>query len=139
MIDVVLDTSVLVAALLGDGPNRRTAREVLTRPDVFRLCYSSQIMAEYEDVLSRPLVTSRGLQNEARSLLALVGRVGEEVVPKPVYAIVYPDLDDRPFLEAAVYVEGALVTNNLKDYPFLGVTMLSPEEFLGWIDARAHR
>ena len=139
MIDVVFDTNVLVGALIkGDGPNRHAMREVLATPESFRICYSSQIMAEYEDVLSRPMITARGLQDEARALLALIRRVGNEVVPKPVYALVYPDLDDRPFLECAVYVEGALVTNNLKDFPFLGVTILGPEEFLNWLEERSH-
>ena len=93
-------------------------------------------MAEYEEVLARPVITARGLQEETRALLSLIRRVGSEVVPKPVYAVAYPDLDDRPFFECAVYVEGALVTNNLKDYPFLGVTSLGPEEFLGWLEER---
>ena len=137
MISVVFDTNVLVGTLLkGDGPNRRAMRAVLAEPASFRICYSSQIMAEYEDVLARPVITARGLQDEARALLKLVRNVGCEVIPKPVYAVVYPDLDDRPFLETAVYVEGALVTNNLKDFPFLGVTILGPEEFLDWLEQR---
>lgn len=137
MVDVVFDTNVLVGALLkGDGPNRMVMRAVFAEPSSFRVCYSSQIMAEYEDVLSRPVITARGLQEEAQALLSLIKRVGSEVVPKPVYALVYPDIDDRPFLEAAVYVDGALVTNNPKDFPFLGVTVLGPEEFLGWLDSR---
>lgn len=137
MINVVFDTNVLVGALIkGAGPNRRVLREALANPSSFRICYSSQIMAEYEDVLSRPVITARGLQEEARGLLQLVRRVGLEVVPKPVYAVVYPDLDDRPFLEAAVYVDGALITNNLKDFPFLGVTILGPDEFLAWLNQR---
>ena len=137
MIDIVFDTNVLVGALLkGDGPNRSAMRAVLADPSSFRICYSSQIMAEYEDVLGRPVITMRGLQDEARALLGLVKRVGCEIVPKPVYALVYPDADDRPFLEAAVYVGGALITNNLKDFPFLGVTILGPDEFLGWLEQR---
>ena len=138
MIGIVFDTNVLVGALLkGDGPNRRAMRATLSDPSSFQIAYSSQIMAEYEDVLLRPIITARGLQDEARALLELIRRVGCEVVPKPVYALVYPDLDDRPFLETAVYVEGALVTNNLKDYAFLGVTILGPDEFLEWLDSRS--
>ena len=136
MIDVVLDTNVLMGALLkGNGPNRRVMRAVISDPKRFRISYSSQMMAEYEDVLSRPAITARGLQDEAEALLSLMRTVGREVVPKPVYALMYPDLDDRPFLEAAVYVNGALVTNNIRDYPFLGVTVLGPEEFLSWLES----
>lgn len=137
MIDVVFDTNVLVGALLkGDGSCRRAMRAVLAEPQTFSVCYSSQIMAEYEDVMSRPVITARGLQDEARALLALIRRVGHEVVPTPVRGVVYPDVDDRPFLELAVYVRGALVTCNLRDFPFLGVVILGPDEFLGWLDER---
>ena len=133
MIDVVLDTNVLAAALLQpDGSNRRALRTVIARSDAFKICVSSQMFAEYRDVLSRPFITARGLADEAEALLNLIREVGEEIVPKPVYAVVYPDRTDRPFLEAAVYVDGALITNNVKDFPFKGVIVLGPEDFLDW-------
>ena len=37
---------------------------------------------------------------------------------------------DKPFLEAAVYVSGVLVTNNVRDFPFAGVRILRAGEFL---------
>lgn len=138
MIDVVLDTNVLVASLFKpDGPNRRALRTVIANPGMFRICYSSQIMAEYEDVLSRPAVTTRGLREESSALIALLRQVGSQVVPKFVPALVYPEEDDRPFLEAVVYVKGMLITNNLSDFPFAGVSILAPEEFLAWFDSYA--
>lgn len=137
MIPVVFDTNVLVAALIKPrGPNRDVLRILIGNDDVFEICYSSQMMAEYEDVLSRPVVTGRGLADNARRLITLVRRVGSEVVPKLVSAVVYPDPDDRPFLEATTYVDGVLVTNNLKDCPFLGVNILGPDEFLTWWSSR---
>ena len=60
-------------------------------------------------MLSRPFITARGLADEAEALLNLIREVGEEIVPKPVYAVVYPDRTDRPFREAAVYVDGCLL------------------------------
>ncbi len=135
MINVVLDTNVIVASLLRqDGSNRRALRKVIARPDVFRICYSSLMIAEYEDVLTRPIITARGLAEEAGALLSLIRDVGDEIVPKPVYALVYPDRKDRPFLEAAVYVDGVLITNNTRDFPFAGVTVLAPEDFLTWCE-----
>lgn len=137
MIDVVFDTNVLVAALLKpSGSNRQAMRTVFANPQAFRICYSSQIMAEYEDVLSRPAITMRGIHEEAQALLGLIRQVGTEVVPKRVPAVVYPDEDDRPFLEAVVYVGGILLTNNLSDFPFAGVSILAPEEFLSWWESR---
>lgn len=133
MVSVVLDTNILVASLLKpSGSNRDALRIIIGNPRAFEICYSSQMMAEYEDVLARPVITGRGLGENADRLLRLMRRVGKEIVPKRVPALVYPDPDDRPFLEAAAYVDGILLTNNLKDYPFIGVTILAPEEFVDW-------
>lgn len=137
MIDVVLDTNVLAASLLkSDGPNQELLRLIASRRDVFRVCYSSQMLAEYRDVLDRPFVTGRGLAEAADALVGLLCEIGEEVVPRFVPAIVYPDVDDKPFLEAAIYVHGILITNNLRDYPFLGVNVVGPEDFLAWWQQR---
>lgn len=133
MIDIVLDTNVFVATLLQPkGVNSRTLRKILSRSDLFKICYSSQMFAEYHEGLSRPVITARGLHSEAQALLEIIQDVGEEVIPKPVYALLYPDRNDRPFLEAVVYVNGILITNNLKDFPFAGISVLGPEEFLTW-------
>ena len=93
-------------------------------------------MDEYEDVLSRPIIRQADLSNEAKRLLDVFRDFGYEIVPKFLPAIVYPDIKDRPFLEACVYVDGVLITNNLKDFPFVGVNILAPKEFLEWKDTQ---
>lgn len=136
MINVVVDTNVLMASLLKqNGPNRAALRKVLDPASPLQLCYSSQMADEYRDVLHRFPIVSRGLVEVADGLLRLVLMAGEEIVPEYVPAIVYPDEKDRPFLEAAVYVDGVLLTNNVRDFPFLGVTVIGPEEFLGWCES----
>lgn len=135
MVNVVVDTNVLMASLLKrEGPNRSALRKVLDPATPLKLCLSSQILDEYSDVLHRYPIESRGLTPQADGLVSLMRRCGEEVIPKFIPAIVYPDEDDRAFLEAAVYVNGILLTNNLKDYPFLGVTVIGPQEFLDWCE-----
>lgn len=137
MIDVIIDTNVLVAALLRKGGSNRAAlRKVLDPRTPLQICYSSQMVSEYRDVLSRHLVASRGLSAQAEALLDIVLEEGDEVVPKYLPAIVYPDEKDRPFLEAAVYVEGIILTDNLKDFPYLGVTVIAPDELLSWCEAQ---
>lgn len=136
MIDVVLDTNVLVAALISpDGEHARVLMRLLERPDAYNLVVSSQIIDEYQDVLSRSIVTLRGLKPEADALLDLIREVADEVVPKAIPALVYPDVKDKPFLEAAVYVGGVLVTNNVRDFPFAGVRILRAGEFLRFAEA----
>lgn len=131
MIDVVLDTNVLVSALLTPrGEHAKALRKVLTNPATFNLVVSSQMVDEYRDVLSRSIITLRGLSEEAAALLDLVCSTAEEVVPKAIPALVYPDEKDKPFLEAAVYTNGVLISNNTKDYPFIGVRIMKAGEFL---------
>lgn len=135
MINVVFDTNVLVAALLApSGEHAQTLMRVLERPDAFSLVVSSQILDEYRDVLGRSIVTLRGLQPEADALLTLVKEVAEEVVPRAIPQLVYPDVKDKPFLEAAVYVGGVLITNNIRDFPFAGVRVLRAGEFLRFFE-----
>lgn len=140
MIDVVLDTNVLVAALLApSGDHAKVLTRMLKRPDAFNLVVSSQIVDEYRDVLSRSVITLRGLKEEANALLRVVISVAEEVVPKCIPALVYPDEKDKPFLEAVVYVNGILVSNNTKDYPFVGVRILKAGDFLRFVDSMGLR
>lgn len=136
MIDVVLDTNVLVATLLSPaGEHARALMKVLQNPRAFKVVASSQIIDEYRDVLSRSVVTLRGLKEEADALLELIVSVADEVVPKAIPALVYPDEKDKPFLEAAVYVDGMLISNNTKDYPFAGVRILKAGEFLRFAES----
>lgn len=131
MIDVVLDTNVLVATLLTPrGEHAKALMVVLKHPETFNLVVSSQITDEYRDVCGRSIVTLRGLKEEADALLDLITSVAEEVVPKAIPQLVYPDEKDKPFIEAAVYVRGVLISNNTRDYPFAGVRILRAGEFL---------
>ncbi len=136
MIDVVLDTNVLVAALLKPKGDHATAlMQILKYPDQFNIVVSSQMIDEYRDVLSRSVITLRGLKEEAEALLSLILSIAEEIVPKAIPALVYPDEKDKPFLEAAVYVNGLLLSNNTNDYPFAGVRIMKAGEFLRFTKA----
>lgn len=36
-----------------------------------------------------------------------------------------------------MYVDGVLLTNNVRDFPFLGVIVIGLREFLGWCESAA--
>jgi hypothetical protein len=40
-------------------------------------------------------------------------------------------------INVVVDTNAILLTNNLRDFPFLGVHIVAPEEFLAWCDSRA--
>jgi predicted nucleic acid-binding protein len=131
MIEIVLDTNVLTAALLKpEGIHAHTLLTILQNPHAFKIVVSSQIFDEYTDVLSREIITLRGLKPEADALLALIATSSLEVIPKSIDHLVYPDIKDKPFVEAAVYIDGLLITNNIRDYPFVGLRTLRAGEFL---------
>lgn len=128
---VVLDTNAIVGALLNStGVHALLLLELVGNPDKYTIVVNQQILSEYEDVLSRSFLSLRGLARDARELLSLIEQVSEDVVSKPIGWLVYPDIDDKPFLEAAVYVGGVLITNNLSDFPFYGVRIMQAAEFL---------
>ena len=133
MINVVLDTNILMASLIKkSGSNRAALRKELDPKSPLCICNSSSMADEYLEVLHRYPISSRGLVSEAEALFKLILDAGEQIIPKFIPAIVYPDDQDRPFLEAAVYVDAILLTNNLRDFPFLGVNVIAPEDFLSW-------
>ena len=137
MVDIVLDTNVLYAAVLDKhGVNRRCIKLLSENLKDFRLCFSSQMFDEYTDIFKNPIISARGVTRQVERLLSWISKSGEEIVPKYMPAIVYPDEKDRRFLEAAVYADAILITNNLKHYPFLGVRIMGPESFLAWCETK---
>lgn len=136
MINIVLDTNVLVASLINNtGLNSQVLSYVFHNLNNFNIVVSSQISDEYKDVLHRSEIGFRGLRNEADGLRELVRQEAVEVIPKSLDFLRYPDIKDKPFLEVAVYVDGILITNNIKDFPFLGVRIMQPGEFLQAVEA----
>jgi putative PIN family toxin of toxin-antitoxin system len=127
----VLDTNVVVSALLSPfGPPGRVVDLVFARK--IDVLYDDRIIAEYEEVLSRPRL--RIGAGDAAALVLFVIRYGV-LVPASPLGIVLPDPDDLPFVEvASAGLANALVTGNTRHYvPSTGtlpVTVLNPAEFM---------
>jgi putative PIN family toxin of toxin-antitoxin system len=115
MIRVVLDTNVLVSAILSPfGPPARILQLALARADV-ELCLSGEVYAEYEDVLRRPRLHRS--EAEIASILRAVHDCGFWVKPTRRVTVCL-DPDDDIFLECAEASEADyLVTGNLKHFP----------------------
>ena len=131
MISVVLDTNVLVASLL--KPSREYSRAlafILSNLDKFQIVTSSQVRDEYAEVLSRRFITLRGLSKVANGLLEIIDDVSVEVVPKSLAHLPFLDVDDKPFVELAVYTNSIVVTNNVANFPFADLKVLRAGEFL---------
>lgn len=123
---VVVDTNVLVSAMLGPG---RVPDKLLTTLFERRvhLLYDARIRAEYADVVRRPKFRAIPVERRERMLADLLA-VGTELRDVAPYAGLLADPDDRVFIEVALAGRAdALITGNLKDYPQgLGFEVLPP-------------
>jgi uncharacterized protein len=115
MIRVVLDTNILVSALLQpQGLPARILLMTLAEPAT-HLCVSGDIHAEYEEVIRRPkFKRSEAVIEQA---LRAIRQNGFWVKPSEKVLAAF-DANDNIFLECAQAARAHfLVTGNLKDFP----------------------
>lgn len=114
----VIDTNVLVSALISSNVGAATVQIVgrLISGDIIPV-YSSVIMNEYREVLSREKFKFDS--EMVNYILSVVEKYGVLVEPSPA-DLILPDMKDLPFYEAILekHDENAyLVTGNLRHFP----------------------
>ena len=128
---VILDTSVMVAGLIA----RRGAASALV--DAFfknrlALAYTPAMLGEYAEVLERPEFSSVITPADRIGVILKIHTSGRLVEPVNVPHAAWPDVDDLPFVAAALATElKILVTLNPRDFEpakAFGVRVLSPAE-----------
>ncbi|MCR5315750.1 MAG: putative toxin-antitoxin system toxin component, PIN family [Bacteroidaceae bacterium] len=131
MIYVVIDTNVLVSALITKNPEAATAKVVrLLLEQEFVPLYDADIIAEYEDVLHRSKFPI--LKETADSLISFIIENGIES-SRVDFEESMPDEDDRVFYEVSLSQEDSfLVTGNLKHYP-TSPCVITPADFVNLI------
>ena len=128
MIYAVIDTNVLVSALITHNPTSATSKVVrLLLEEKFTPLYDKDVIEEYQEVLHRPKF--KLLPGVADALIAHIMEHGIEV-SRTSFPIPMPDEDDRVFYEISLSTEDSfLVTGNLKHYPQTP-NVVSPTDFL---------
>lgn len=133
---IVLDTNVLVSALLVQGsvPDQVLGTVLAGRS---RIVLDGRIMREYRAVLARP---EFGFGPERVDDLLLLLDRSEWIIAGPL-PLEIPDATDLPFLEVAVGAGAdALVTGNPRHFQLrkgrLDIPVLTPRQYL---DLRAGR
>ena len=131
MIYAVIDTNVLVSALITKNPEAATATVVrLLLDNGFVPLYDADIIAEYEDVLHRSKFPI--LPEVADALISYIVEHGVEA-SRVNFDEPMPDEDDRVFYEITLCKEDSfLVTGNLKHYP-TSPRVITPAEFINII------
>ncbi len=132
MIYAVIDTNVLVSALITHNRQSPTAKVVrLLLNGEFMPLYESVIIEEYQEVLHR--AKFKFLPGVADSLISFIKEHGIET-SRTVFRESMPDEDDRVFYEVSLSVDDSfLVTGNLKHYPQTP-KVISPADFLKLIE-----
>jgi putative PIN family toxin of toxin-antitoxin system len=131
MIGVVLDTNIVVSALLiPQGPPARVFLMALQNQDT-QLCVSAEVFAEYEEVLNRPKFNFT-----VSAIAATLGGFREKGFwVKPTGKVsVCDDPDDDIFLECAeAAAADYLITGNQRHFPAPGwgrLKIVTAREFL---------
>ena len=128
MIYAVIDTNVLVSALITHNSSSATAKVVkLLTEGSFIPLYDNDIIKEYQEVLHRSKF--KLVEGVADALISLIMENGIEVT-RTSFLKEMPDEDDRVFYEVALSDEDSfLVTGNLKHYPQTP-QVISPANFI---------
>lgn len=122
---VVLDTNVLVSALLTPAGNPSTILQATLDGDL-TLVYSDAILTEYHSVLARPRFGFD--RRDIAELLAFIEAFGESIDPQPS-DVFMPDQDDRQFYDAGMAAKAMVVTGNVKHYPRSDL-VITPADFV---------
>ena len=128
---VVLDTNVLVSALLTGGGTADMAVQLILQ-GAATLLVDSRILAEYDEVTARARFGFDEV--ERRAMLEVLELIAEPVVARPL-RLTLPDPDDRVFVEVALAGRAdVIVTGNVKHFiprrGSLAVKVQSPREFV---------
>jgi len=127
---VVLDTNVLVSALITPFGNASRILDMVIRGDI-RLLYDDRILSEYRDVLSRKKFDFN--IEDVDLMLDYFETDGIKITPSIIDEPLV-DKDDIQFLEVAVTGNAdALVTGNKRHFKIKSAKnckIMSPDEFL---------
>ena len=126
MIKAVIDTNVLVSAFWTKNrlsPTVRIANAIAQ--DMFMPVYSTEMISEYREVLSRTKFNFSAV--EVNALVDHIVTHGELSEPAEVNAY-FHDPDDKVFYCTAIAKESKLVTGNIKHYPHADF-VVTPAQF----------
>ena len=110
---VVVDTNVLVSAILANGPP--AAIVDMIADGKLRPFYNDYIISEYWDVLHRPKFGFLSLQ--INRLLDTIVKTGVAVDVNIPSTISMTDEEDRKFYDVAKISHACLISGNIKHFP----------------------
>ena len=132
MFKLVIDTNVIISALLKQGSNSALILSLILRGDC-RICVTEKIFSECEEVLGRGKFKKL---DQVRELLATLRSRALWVVPKVTIDDMAKDPEDNVFLECALESKADfLITGNVHHFPeekFHRTSIVTPAEFASY-------
>ena len=125
MIRVVLDTNVVVSALLSLHGTPAQILDLVFGEEI-QVYYSDRIRIEYRDVLSRPSL--KVMPEKAGRFIEILKEVGISIEPT-ISEIPLPDESDRVFYDTARDSAAILITGNRRHYPTED-SIMTPRSFI---------
>ena len=123
---LVIDTNIIVSAIKSGIKKDSNGNTIYTKAyklmkDVFigkhKMVVSSEIIAEYEDVLHRPYLQLDQIKVDKFLSFVKYTAIWIEPLPTTQSQVEMKDKDDRMFFDVAKCLNIKLVTDNLKHYP----------------------
>lgn len=136
MVDVVLDTNVLVAALRSSRGASFCLLSLVER-NLFTVHVSTPLVTEYEAVLKRGITSL-----SAEEIDDVIDYICSKAVLNKIFYLWRPvlkDPDDDFVLELAVKANATIVTWNVTDFKRaarFGITVMTPREFLATLEVQ---
>jgi uncharacterized protein len=129
---VVIDTNVIVSSIIQKGYSYRIIHDLFLE-DKFQFCVSSQLLAEYYEVLARPRFSKfPDFFTKAESILVDIESRATKYEPKIKLDLI-SDKDDNMVLELAdASMADFLITGNSTDFTFATykeTKIVSPREY----------
>jgi putative PIN family toxin of toxin-antitoxin system len=135
---IVLDTNVVVSALLWRGTPHRLRDAIRQNPDT-KLSTSAVLLDELAKVLARPFATRRLalIGTSARTLITDYALAADVVTPLAVLSVIAADPDDDHVIAAAGAARADLIVSGDRHLLDLGthggIRILSPAQALATI------
>jgi len=130
-VKVVVDTNVIVAGLVAEGVCRDIVKRRLPACELFT---SPSLL----DELTAKLRDKFGLDPDELPLLKLYQDMATVMKPKPLLKPICRDQDDDELLATALASKAGIILTGNKDLlvlkEFQGIKILSPRQFVEWLD-----
>ena len=129
MINAVIDTNILVSALLTPTGNSAEVFNYVMN-GIVNICYDSRVIAEYSEVLLWPKFNFD--EKTVKQVIDYIIYSGVSIIPVPIMDA-FEDENDKVFYEVSTTAKAYLVTGNVRHFPKKHM-VLTPKEFLNVVN-----